>query len=114
MVCRTTDVLHTRLLVHLVMVVKGYNLVGIIPSRFERCILIIICCRITGLIVHTHQSMEGQAFQDTAKVDVHTCIKLELTAGPSVLSGCIVVGEDIGQVSLGTTEEVSVNDMSRR
>ena len=58
--------------------------------------------------------METQTFQHRTKINIHTCVKLELTAGPCILTGSIIVGKDIGLVRLGTCKEFAINDVCRR
>ena len=100
------------------MVVERQDKVGTIivaPCGFEGRILVIIRCRVRRCVVYTYQSVEAQTLQQRVEVDIHAGVKLELTACPLALSGCMVVGKDIGTVGQRTTEEVlTVDDVARR
>ena len=115
---RTIDLLLTRFLVDLLVVIQRENEVGTIvvaPCRLESGILILIRSGIARLVVDGNKSMEAQALQQRAEVGIHTSIELELTTGPCALSSSIVVGKDIGQVCLCTSQEIlTVDDIVRR
>ena len=58
--------------------------------------------------------MERETLQHLLKIEVDTCIKLELTRSPSALACCIVVGEHISLVSLTCCEEIlTIDDVAR-
>ena len=114
---RAAHVLHTRLLVNFLMAVERENQVGTIivaPCGVERSIAVVVRCRIGGGIVNGNHSAEAQALQQRAEVGFDTCVELELTTCPSALTGCIVVGKDVGEVGQRATEEIlSVDDVHR-
>ena len=100
---RTADVLNTRLLVLGIVVVQCNNHIPAIvvaPGRLVGSILVVERSRVRCGIVHSYQRMETQALRQRAKVSIHTCVELELTAGPSVVASSISVGNHVGQVSL--------------
>ena len=113
---RTTDVLYTRLLINSIVVVQSNNdILAVIswPSRFKSCISIVKWSRISRSIVNTYQSVETQALSHWTEVNIHTCIELELTAGPCIIASTLHVSKDVGQVSLRTTQETSVDNVGR-
>ena len=87
--------------------------VVVTPRRFKGGVVVVVRERVTGLVIDCHQCMEGQALQDAAEIEVQTGVKLELTAHPGILTGRIVIGDNIGRLSQRTTKEIlAINDIA--
>ena len=113
---RAADVLYTRLLILRLMIVQGNDdilTIVLSPSRLVSSILVVEGGRVAGSIVDGNLCMEGQTFQQCAKVNIHTSVELELTTGPSVVTSRIHIRDHVGLVCLSstTTQETAIDNV---
>ena len=90
---------------------EAYNLfltVDVAPHGNEYCVSVLISGVVSSSVVDSKLSVERKTLHKRIEVEVHTCVKLELTACKLGVTGDIIVGEDVGLVDRSTGGEHAV------